>query len=292
MGVCLVSPVLQFPLTYIMYSEYVTETYNTSSMRTYNLAVGGSTVDNALVQPNYMGSTSLRQQIREQFLPRYVLNTENLTAPWTANDTLFSMWFGINDVVISSGKMQYTPLDRIFDSYMASMQMVRILLAMKNSHCSKRILTPYQLYDAGARNFLLLNIPPIDLVYVTYDTTTMRSDIASFNSRLLSLRLHFQRAHPLATAYVFDVYELYQQILRKPESFAQTAGLRNTTDVCPEYLMDQTKGDVFDKACGVPLSQYFWQNLHTTGAVHEVTAEYVARDCFGVRALGPRGYCS
>lgn len=120
----------------------------------------------------------------------------------------------------------------------------------------------------------------------------MRSDIESFNARLLSLRMHFQRAHPEISMWLFDVHELYHQVIRNPTAYEQTAQLRNVTDVCGDYLMDNTAGDVYAADCKFPLSQYFWQNLHTTPAVHNLTAALIAQDCLGPKETSPSGYCS
>ena len=44
---------------------------------------------------------SFEQQVTETFLPVYSVNDD---VPWTSNDTLFTIFFGINDVLISYSK--------------------------------------------------------------------------------------------------------------------------------------------------------------------------------------------
>ena len=41
---------------------------------------------------------SFQQQVMETFLPRY---SANEAIPWTSSDTLFTIFFGINDVILS-----------------------------------------------------------------------------------------------------------------------------------------------------------------------------------------------
>ena len=60
-------------------------------------------------------------------------------APWNAANTLVSVWMGVNDVGNSWWLENYTELvGKIMDSYFGQLQLV---------------------YDAGARNFVLLSVP-------------------------------------------------------------------------------------------------------------------------------------
>lgn len=60
-------------------------------------------------------------------------------APWTADNSLFALWFGVNDIGNSYWLSNETEvINAIFDSYFAQAQL---------------------LYKAGARNFLFLTCP-------------------------------------------------------------------------------------------------------------------------------------
>lgn len=60
-------------------------------------------------------------------------------APWTGGNSLFGVWMGVNDVGNTWWKEDYGELlERIMDSYFGRLQV---------------------LYDAGARNFVLLGVP-------------------------------------------------------------------------------------------------------------------------------------
>lgn len=78
------------------YVDFLTTTYNQSYIQTYNFGYGGSTIDPALVQSGF-GPTvqSFEQQVNDEFLPNYVDNSD---VPWASSDSLFSVFFGINDV--------------------------------------------------------------------------------------------------------------------------------------------------------------------------------------------------
>jgi len=256
--------------------DYLTSKYHTQSpLHTLNFARGGSVVDSKLVK-NTIG-TSLYHQIRNDFIPLYTntINSSRLAAPWDPSTTLFTVWFGINDVVLSSDAAIHAPLDSIMTSYRVSLE---------------------TLYNAGARNFLFLNVPPIHHVYDTkYDTTDMKTDIYRFNKRLLTLRLEFMRDHAvdITSALYLDIHELWTQAIKTPNAFEETKDVMNTQSYCLAYLLDQTPGDgenVFDKGCEWPLKQYFWQNLHVTSRVHELTAAVMWSDC--LEEGMPRRYCS
>ena len=74
----------------------MTTTYNRSSIQTYNFGYGGATIDPSLVASGFgISVQSLTQQVENEFLPTYVNNSE---VPWEASNTLFSIFFGINDV--------------------------------------------------------------------------------------------------------------------------------------------------------------------------------------------------
>ena len=69
--------------------------YNKSLVLTYNLAYGGATIDASLVTPFLPTVKSLTDQFN-QFLASYA--DKPASAPWRSEDTLFSVWIGINDI--------------------------------------------------------------------------------------------------------------------------------------------------------------------------------------------------
>lgn len=81
------------------YVDFLTSTYNQSFIRTYNLGYGGATIDPSLVGSPYgLIVQSFQQQVQEEFLPVYASNPNVL---WTSADSLFTVFFGINDVILS-----------------------------------------------------------------------------------------------------------------------------------------------------------------------------------------------
>lgn len=96
-------------------------------MLVYDYALGGDTVG------------GVKRQVHKDFLPH--LATRPDWAPWSASDTLFITWIGINDCALN-----------VFSSHDPSVAMgksVEELFALQE-----------ELYQAGARNFLFIDVPP------------------------------------------------------------------------------------------------------------------------------------
>jgi hypothetical protein len=105
----------------------------------YNFASGGATTDATLVAPfkPYPAVLSLINQTNE-FTALVASNPA--FASWTAENSLFPIWMGVNDVGNSFYNTTAWPAlgNSILDAYF---------------NCVK------QMYDAGARNFAFLNVP-------------------------------------------------------------------------------------------------------------------------------------
>lgn len=84
------------------YIDFLTTTYNESFIRTINLAYGGATIDDALVPSRYGPAVqSFRQQVFSEFNDYYI---ENGNVRWDSSNSLFIIFFGINDVINSFAK--------------------------------------------------------------------------------------------------------------------------------------------------------------------------------------------
>ncbi|KXX79372.1 putative endoglucanase type F [Madurella mycetomatis] len=117
---------------------FLASQFNTSTLLAYNFAYGGATTNATLVQPWQPTVLSFIDQV-EQFSDSIASQPEY--APWTAQNSLFGVWMGVNDVGNSWWLAEYDELlERIMDSYFRQLQVM---------------------YDAGARRFVLLSVPPI-----------------------------------------------------------------------------------------------------------------------------------
>lgn len=279
--------------------------YNDSKVETYNFAVNGATVDRSLINRGSAFST----QVGEKFLPNYdglgnrTVGGEHEAAStrrerrsdsgdrsgplaiWEPETTLFSVWFGINDNVFSNrSEVLY---DRVFDSYGRLLDQVRLAHSLSLPPfrldaplvCQQQSLISSlpQLYTAGARNFLLLNVPPLHRGPHHSKSSSLANSISSWNGRLANLATNFGSVYARTSVFLFDTYDLFNKILDAPADFEQTRHLGNLEDQCDKYVGTLAGQDMYEKECGLPYDQYFWRDgLHVTFPVHQVLGEGVA----------------
>ena len=104
------------------YVDFLSTTYNRSFIQTYNLGFGGATIDPSLIASPFGDIVqSFRQQLQQEFLPTYA---NNPTVPWAPADTLFTLFFGINDVLISYGQRNSSLNYAVIKSYEALIHQV------------------------------------------------------------------------------------------------------------------------------------------------------------------------
>jgi phospholipase/lecithinase/hemolysin len=197
----------------------LTTTYNASFVKTYNMAYGGATVDSALVTPYAPTVISMKNQVQTEYLPRY--GSHPADTPWKSADSLFAFFIGINDVGNSWWLNNATLYDAIFTEYTG-------LLG--------------QVYKTGARNFLFLSVPPVQLAPLTlskndsgYSVENEGKVILDWNKRLTSMTTAFKKKHGDANLFVHDTYKVFSDVIKNPKSYPQTAGLKNVTTYCPAY---------------------------------------------------------
>jgi len=242
--------------------DFLTVQYNASTLLTYNVAFGGATVDSSLVTPFEPTVLSVAEQVLDEFFPSYA--SSPAIAPWTSADTLFSVFIGINDVGNSyfEGLPTTTTLNNeIFDVYSGLVQI---------------------LYNAGARNFLFLNVPPVDRSPLTQAegaaaAALEAADLAAFNTDVVNMATALKKTHTDANVFTFDTNSLFTKVLNNPASFPQTSIYKNTTNFCVAYENGTPAENTFDASCGIPVNEYFWLNsLHPTYPMHNVLAQEVA----------------
>ncbi|MCJ1415091.1 hypothetical protein MMC32_001421 [Xylographa parallela] len=242
----------------------LTVKYNQSFIETYNLAYGGATVDASLVAQYLPTVLDFIHQVDSEFLPVY--GTKANVAGWTADNSLFAAFFGINDVGNSYGAQNDALNGQIFDIY----------LKLVN-----------QLYAAGARNFLFLNVPPVNLSPGTTEygpgaIALEGLDIADFNDRLAAMAYGFAAANPDATVFQFDTNAIFSAVLTNPASFPATALYKNTTGYCPAYANGTPQPNTFYPNCTYPVNEYFWLNsLHPTYPMQDVMASQIVKELNG-----------
>lgn len=107
-----------------------------SNLLSYNFAYGGATTDSNLVKPYDPSVKSFVDQVA-QFSSSLAAHPSY--APWTASNTLVGVWIGVNDVGNTYYLSNVTEVtNAVISRYFEQLQII---------------------YNAGARNFVLLSVP-------------------------------------------------------------------------------------------------------------------------------------
>lgn len=256
--------------------DYITTTYNQSLLQTYNFAYGGATIDAELVAPYREEVYSLGDQIEGLFVP----HTDH--SIWNARNSLFLIYIGVNDVGSTYWSGDFDAFHPILlDEYF---RLVDVL------------------YAQGARNFVFLDVPPIELspgtlVHGEWSIEQERAALLSFNSKLKERVANFTLERRGTWAKVFEDSRVFQKIIDAPEAERlERYGIANVTDYCVAYqryvdLEREGVGgganasdsgtpewDTYYPECGVSVDKYFWKDsLHPGYLVNKWLAEALVK---------------
>ncbi len=180
-----------------------------------------------------------------------------LTNGGVANpDDVFVIWAGANDIFYgaASGEVYFVP-----EAVQAIADAIR------------------DLYDAGARNLVVLNLPLLGQTPFFNSSppaaSALNAATTGFNS-LLSAQLDSLRSERRRLRIVdVNISHLFQSVTRYPKLF----GLRNVIDSAT--LFDPYTGLGYALAPNVDPSRYlFWDSIHPTAQGHKIIAAYAFID--------------
>ncbi|KAH7319580.1 carbohydrate esterase family 16 protein [Stachybotrys elegans] len=179
----------------------VTE-FNSSLTLSYNFAYGGAVVDGDIIPPY---ADHVRTLIDQVGIFSNSLASKPCYAPWTSDNALFAVWMGVNDVGNSwwmDGQQER--LTSIIDAYFEQVQI---------------------LYDAGARNFAILTVPPTDRSPMFLNSNPpenlaiLRNVIDQFNGIVTDYIGEFTAANDDATFRVIDTTLGFNEALDNPQEY-------------------------------------------------------------------------
>ncbi|CAK7211579.1 hypothetical protein SBRCBS47491_001172 [Sporothrix bragantina] len=211
--------------------------HNTSLTLAYDFAVAGATVDNSIVAAYSSSIPSVVQQV--------TTFTQNLVpapaaAPWTADNALFAVFIGVNDLGNSYTKAaaaETALVNKDLDQYFAQLGL---------------------LYKAGARQFALLSVPP------TQKTPFMKSQsnvanlvtaITDWNGQLATRAATFLAANTGANVTLVDTQAPWNKAIASPADYGAT---------------DATCVNANGKSC------LWFNSYHPAQAIHKLMAQAVA----------------
>lgn len=204
--------------------------------------------------PRHHNYTVMLEEQVQQFLTYAQPALSRFVDP---SKTLVAFWIGINDINDSAKYAVDFPVfyDKLITTLFESVQSV---------------------YNAGYRNFLFMNLPPLDrtpgnlLKSTPLPNTTM---IDSWDEILSSHIDIFNKQNTCANAFGFDVNGFLNGVLDPPEKY----GIKNVTGYCKSYDQPYVDTDPQQYGC-LPLSEYAWFNDgHMTSRIHEILAKELAQ---------------
>ncbi|KAI5855385.1 hypothetical protein BZA05DRAFT_370271 [Tricharina praecox] len=236
--------------------DYLTVEFNKTETLTYNMAYGGATIDAALVAPYRPEVFSLKDQV-QTFFPL----ASGHAANWKASNSLFLVWIGINDI---GGSYWAHPDD--VDGFQSGLMDVYFGLVD-------------ELYSAGARNFLFLDVPPIQRAPLTVESSAEAvaletRAVNSYNALLSSRVSALKKAHTDVWSKIVSTTKVFNNIMDRPAKY----GFENATGWCEEYSNGTPEWDTQYSECGPAVDKYVWlNNLHPTHLVHKEVAKAAAK---------------
>ena len=235
----------------------------------YNFACYGATVTRSPGDPPPLQYRTFTDQIQ-------VFQDVKDTAPWNGNNSLFVSWFGVNDIALN------TALGFPLESGASS------------SNGYDGVATPYFdqleiLHDAGARDFMVLLVPPIDRAPVTvgsgYETVQYTlNNITAFNQVLKDKAQVFLNTHADSRLSILDTSLPFNSVLDSPGQYG--AGNASCSDsdghVClwsnsahPGVAIHRALGEAaYDRLNSLG----FWQGTYSAGPVEAVAQSSASKN--------------
>ncbi|KAH7396252.1 lysophospholipase-like protein A [Pyrenochaeta sp. MPI-SDFR-AT-0127] len=219
----------------------------TCKVQLWDFAYAGSnTVSKVGFTPAHWNHTvSLEQQV-QQFADYG--NPALQTIGLKKKDALVAIWIGINDIndlAKLRGKNEtFAPLYEQVQTYVFE--------------------SVEKIYSLGFKNFLFMNLPPLDR---GPSPSVNASLVSSFNSIHATHADAFQKAHRDATVLQFDVNSVLNKVLDNYQDY----GFKNVTNFCPGYNKADIRSDPGKYGCGEGLDTYFWYDSgHLGSRTHAV----------------------
>ncbi|KAJ5137660.1 hypothetical protein N7476_008274 [Penicillium atrosanguineum] len=171
---------------------------NCSLVLSYNLAIGGATIDNRIINATVEDMTTQVASFHS------IYGKKPHVAPWRTGNTVFGFWIGINDI------------GRAYANYDASV-LVPKLMAQYESLVR-------EIYADGGRKFLFLNAPPTSRSPFILAEGAQASEahaawVTAYNDGLDTMVERFRRKHSDVKTVVYDTWSFMTNILDYPEEY-------------------------------------------------------------------------
>jgi len=208
----------------------------------------------------------MRGQVEE--FKRHFTGDKKLS-DWTGRDSLHAVFFGINDVALCFINMRL-PFHKLLDSMM-TVYMERLEM----------------MYDTGARQFLILTVPPTErapLIVYHYNVATFIAAIKAWNGALETRLLAFAARHDDVVVRVYDTAKLFDHVLDNHEVYGFP---EENTYWCPAYGNSPGPPELDLKTqCRQAVANLAWHDAyHPTWPVHKALGEDIYKALSGGDAV-------
>ncbi|TDZ41297.1 Acetylesterase [Colletotrichum trifolii] len=212
----------------------------------------------------------------------YTISYENQVWQWDdygksvidadPKQSLVASWIGINDINdMASFTFPYKNYENFEELYTAVV--------------AEQFAALDTVYNAGYRNYLFLNLPPLDKTPASQtDPSRLPSTamINTFNRVVNQSAKAFTEEHPGTTALVFDTYSWLTYVFDHAADF----GFTNTTSLCPKYNAWDIGTNYAAYGCQ-PIYEYFWYNsghitYHAQELVGQKVNQFLTQKSYGI----------
>ncbi|GAA6009900.1 hypothetical protein JCM10207_002150 [Rhodosporidiobolus poonsookiae] len=233
--------------------QYLAWNHTAAGSAYYDLASLGGTVSTQVVWAN--GATDFAGQTGE-FIAYF--NETTSSVQWDSESSLFTVFFGNDDVY-----------NCFVNGYNFLELQPRMLTAFDQNIA--------KLYEAGARNFLLLSLPSLDLSPLARSLAgadiPIRAALEYWNARLEVYAMFLSAKYAGTQVKWFDARNWTRGVIDEPAEY----GLEDATTYCEAYSTLGYAPNANDSTCTYSLASYFWKDVwHPTWRVHELMASAIA----------------
>ncbi|XP_014550747.1 carbohydrate esterase family 16 protein [Bipolaris victoriae FI3] len=214
---------------------------------------GANTIEEAGFTPLHHNHTvSLERQV-EQFIS--YSNPALKSIHLDKKHALVAVWIGINDI-----------------NDLVATQGRNATFAPAYKKVQKNVFKNVEkVYELGYRNFLFMNLPPLDRGPGTPNVNASLVDL--FNNIQASYADGFAEKHCDAAVLQFDVNTVLNDVLDRYQEY----GFKNVTGYCPGYNQPDVLTDPGKYGC-TELDTYFWYNSgHLTSRTHAIMTDVLGK---------------
>jgi len=208
-------------------------------MNMWNFACGGAVVNTDIVRSSAVPMT----EQYKAFI--YHMGKGGEHSNWRSDQSLIGVWFGINDI------MNRAKDDKDYDD---DKSIIKSMFNIIN-----------KIYDLGARNFLILDVPSIENFpyFLSNPVKGLKEEVLNFNKIIADYAMDFQKSKPETNVFVYNAHDELNFIMKNEKEF----GFSITND--DWYHNNERKLEDITK-------EYFWRDgYHPSKYVQEVLSQEI-----------------